>query len=84
MKDSVLATIKKYNMLSEGDGVVVGLSGGADSVSLIAVLKEIQPIYDLRLYAVHLNHNIRGEEADRDEGFVRELCTDMGVELFVD
>lgn len=83
MKDSVLATIKKYNMLSEGDGVVVGLSGGADSVSLIAVLKEIQPIYDLRLYAVHLNHNIRGEEADRDEGFVRELCTDMGVELFV-
>ena len=83
MKDSVLATIKKYNMLSEGDGVVVGLSGGADSVSLIAVLKEIQPIYDLRLYAVHLNHNIRGEEADRDEEFVRELCTDIGVELFV-
>ena len=83
MREKVLATIKKYNMLQNGDGVVVGLSGGADSVSLIAVLKELQPEYSLRLYAVHLNHNIRGEEADRDEEFVRRLCRKLDVELFV-
>ncbi len=82
MKNQVLATIKKYNMLNKGDGVVIGLSGGADSVSLLSVLKEIQPLYELRLYAVHLNHNIRGEEAKRDELFAKELCKVLGVEIF--
>ncbi len=81
MKNRVLSTIKKYNMLQKGDGVVIGLSGGADSVSLISVLKEIQPLYDLRLYAVHLNHGIRGDEAQRDEAFARELCEGLGVEI---
>mgnify|MGYP002646804519 CR=1 FL=1 len=60
MKNKVLATIKKYNMLQKGDGVVIGLSGGADSVSLISVLNELAPMLDLQLYAVHLNHGIRG------------------------
>jgi tRNA(Ile)-lysidine synthase len=82
MRNRVMATIKKYNMLSKGDGVVIGLSGGADSVSLISVMKELEHIFDIRLYAVHVNHGIRGDEADGDEDFVRELCESLGVELF--
>lgn len=83
MKNKVLATIKKYNMLQKGDGVVIGLSGGADSVSLISVLNELAPMLDLRLYAVHLNHGIRGDEARRDESFSRELCAKLGIKIFV-
>lgn len=83
MKNQVIATIKKYNMLQRGDGIVTGLSGGADSVSLISVLSELAPMYSLRLYAVHLNHGIRGAEAERDEAFARELCEKLGVEIFV-
>ncbi len=83
MKNQILSAVKKYNMLNMGDGVVAGLSGGADSVSLLAVLKEIAPIYNLRLCAVHLNHCIRGEEAQRDEDFSRQLCKAMDIELIV-
>jgi tRNA(Ile)-lysidine synthase len=82
MINKVLSTIKKYNMLSTGDGVVIGISGGADSVSLACVLCELRPRYVLRLYAVHLNHCIRGNEADGDEEFVRRLCECLGIELF--
>ena len=83
MKNKVISAIKKYHMLEKGDGVVVGVSGGADSVSLVFVLNEIKALYDLRLCAVHINHNLRGAEADADEEFVRELCEKIGVELFV-
>jgi tRNA(Ile)-lysidine synthase len=82
MINKVLSTIKNYNMLNTGDGVVIGLSGGADSVSLACVLCELRPRYALRLYAVHLNHGIRGAEADADEDFVRRLCECLGIELF--
>jgi tRNA(Ile)-lysidine synthase len=82
MKNKVMATIKKYNMLHGGEGVVIGLSGGADSVSLISVLSELAPIFNLRLYAVHLHHGIRGAEADEDEAFVAGLCKSLGIELF--
>ena len=67
--------IKQQNMLSAGEKVVLGLSGGTDSVCLFHVL------YDLgyELEAVHVNHGIRGAEADRDEVFVKELCSQYGV-----
>ena len=70
-------------MLSSGDRVVVALSGGADSVALLCTLNSLKEEYNLTLYACHLNHNIRGDEAKRDENFVRDLCEKSGVELFV-
>ena len=57
-------------MLSNGERVVVALSGGADSVCLALTLKELG--YEVR--CVHVNHNLRGEESDRDEAFCREFC----------
>lgn len=76
-------TIAHYNMLNKGDTVVAALSGGADSVSLLNALNSIKEKYSLTVKAAHLNHNLRGAEALRDENFCREICDKTGVELFV-
>jgi tRNA(Ile)-lysidine synthase len=70
--------------LRRGDLVLLGLSGGPDSVALLHLLRELEPGLGMRLAAAHLNHRLRGAESDRDEAFVRELCADMGVELVVE
>ncbi len=72
-------SIEKYHMLETGDGVVAGISGGADSLCLLYVLCALQEEYKLRLAALHINHGIRGEEADADEEFVRRECEKLGV-----
>lgn len=81
--DKVERTVKSFDMLQKGDSVIVALSGGADSVSLLYSLIGLKNEYNLKLYAAHVNHNLRGSEAQRDEDFVRELCRENGVELFV-
>ncbi len=83
MNNLVLAAIEKYNMISTGDRVVVALSGGADSVSLLDALCSLKEKYNLTIYAAHLNHNLRGEEAERDENFCKILCKNYEVELFI-
>lgn len=80
MLDKIASTILKYNMLVPGERVCVGLSGGADSVSLLFALKEL----GYKVFAVHVNHNLRGEESKRDENFCRSLCEKQGIELFVE
>ena len=66
--------VEKYHMLSEGDHILIGLSGGADSILLTRYLLERRERYDLHLYVVHINHLLRGEEACRDENFVADFC----------
>ncbi len=83
MNNLVLAAIEKYNMISTGDRVVVALSGGADSVSLLDALCSLKEKYNLTIYAAHLNHNLRGEEAECDENFCKILCKNYEVELFI-
>lgn len=73
MLDKVMTAIKKYNMLSKFDTVVIGVSGGADSVCLTDVLNSIKDEYSLNIILVHINHNIRGAEAKRDQAFVENL-----------
>ncbi len=80
MLDAVSETIRKYNMLSPGERVLIALSGGADSVSLLIALREL----GYQVFAVHVNHHLRGEESDRDESFCRELCERLGVELHIE
>jgi tRNA(Ile)-lysidine synthase len=67
-----------------GSSILVGLSGGADSVALICALLELRGHLGLRIVAAHLNHRIRGDESDRDEQFVRAMCARLGVELIVE
>ncbi len=69
---------------STGELIVLALSGGPDSVALLHVLRELAPRFGFRLAAAHLNHRLRGAESDRDEAFVRDLCSTLGVELVVE
>lgn len=75
----VYDTIKKSEMICQGDSVIVGVSGGADSVCLLSVLKNLQMSMDLKLTAVHIHHGLRGEAADRDRDFVIQLCQTLHV-----
>lgn len=83
MIKKVYQFIEKYNMFSDCGVIVAGLSGGADSVCLIAMLSElvIKKRIPVHLTAVHVNHGIRGKEALRDENFSKELCEKLGVEF---
>jgi len=75
----VKSTIEKYAMLAAGDRVGIAVSGGADSIALLRVLANLASEYALELSVLHLNHGIRGGEADRDEAFVREMAATMGI-----
>ncbi len=77
----VQRTIRKYGMVQPGDRVLVAVSGGADSTALLLCLQHISPTLGLTLVAAHLNHRIRGAEADADEEFVRDFCAGLQVPL---
>ena len=83
MNNLVIRTIEKYNLLEKGDKIVVALSGGADSVSLLDALYSLKELYNLTIYTAHVNHGIRGEEADRDENFCKMLSKKYNAELFI-
>ncbi len=77
--EKVKSAIDDYAMLSDGEEVFVGLSGGADSVALLLSLIEL----GYAVKAIHINHNLRGEESDSDEAFCRRLCADLKIDLNV-
>ncbi len=82
--EKVYEYIHNNNLISPGDRLVVGLSGGADSVCLFLVLFELRKrlgLDDKSLYGVHINHMLRGEEADRDEKFAKEFCRTLNMEF---
>ncbi|MCR5207614.1 MAG: tRNA lysidine(34) synthetase TilS [Eubacterium sp.] len=74
-------TILKYNMLEAGNTVVVGVSGGADSMLLLTYLAENRKRYGITLIAANVEHGIRGEDSLRDTSFVKAQCERLGVEL---
>lgn len=81
--EKIKKTISMYDMLSNGDSIYIGLSGGADSVSLLIALNQLKDIYNLKLFAIHINHQLRGEESLRDENFCIELCKRLNIPLTV-
>jgi tRNA(Ile)-lysidine synthase len=81
--EKVLHTIKQHNMFETGDKVIVAVSGGPDSVCLLHILYRLKEEFNLTLYAAHVNHCLRGEESDKDEEFVKEFCSDLGIECFI-
>ncbi len=83
MNRKAIECIEKYHMLSPRDHVVVGVSGGADSLALLYFFAHESAKYQLRLTACHLNHLLRGEESMRDQRRVEELCAQWGVPLRV-
>lgn len=78
MLQKVEAYIRKKNMIEPGDLVIAGVSGGADSVCLFLMLKNLARVFLFSLFVVHVHHGIR-EEADADADFVRDLCEDHNI-----
>src|SRR5713101_6037379 len=80
--DAIAAALERA-AIRPGATILVGLSGGADSVALMHALLDLRERFGMRIAAAHLNHRIRGLESDRDENFVREMCARLGIELNV-
>lgn len=84
MEEKILKTIKKYNLIKDGDKIVVGVSGGPDSITLLDLLLKLknQNIIKFDIVVCHINHMIR-EEATSDEEYVKEYCNKHNIECFV-
>ena len=81
LTEKILFYMKRYHMIPENKNIVVGLSGGADSVCLLYVLAALRKKLGLQLCAVHVHHGLRGVEADADEAYVRDICRAWDVPL---
>lgn len=79
MQKKVWEYIQRHEMIQQGDRIVAGISGGADSVCLFFLLLELKEKDRIDFAVVHVNHMLRGQEADRDEKFVRRLCSSHGI-----
>ena len=79
IKEKVKATIQRYALISPGDRVLVAVSGGPDSVALLHLLYDLREELELRLEVAHLQHGIRGAEAQEDARFVAELAQKLGL-----
>lgn len=81
MKEKVLQTIKKYNLISPGDSIVLGVSGGPDSIAMLHTLNKLAPELEATLIVAHINHMIR-PEASEEEEFVSSICKKMQIEFY--
>jgi tRNA(Ile)-lysidine synthase len=77
-------TISEYGMLDKNDSVLVGVSGGADSVALVHLLCEMAPLFSLKIGIAHLNHSLRGNDSDKDAGFVTSLSDMLHLPCFIE
>ena len=78
----VEAFIREKDLIQAEDRILIGLSGGADSACLVVLLQKICGSFSAQLGAFHVNHGIRGEEADRDEQFSKDLCARFGIPFY--
>ncbi len=82
LKEEVLKTIKDNNLINEGDKIVIGVSGGPDSICLLHLLNNLKDTLKITIYVAHINHSIR-EVADMETKYVQNFCKKIGVECFV-
>lgn len=79
MLQRIKAYIKKHHMIESKDQIIVGVSGGADSVCLLKILADLREELDFGLKVIHVEHGIRGEESVADAKFTMQLCETMGI-----
>lgn len=82
MKQKVLETINKYNLIKSGDFLIVGVSGGPDSICLLYILNELKSELNFKLCVAHINHMIR-KEADDETKYVEEFCKKLDIDVFI-
>ncbi|WP_029451482.1 tRNA lysidine(34) synthetase TilS [Clostridium algidicarnis] len=83
MKKRILEYIEKYSMIQKDDKVLVALSGGPDSITLLHILYSLKDDLGITLYAAHINHKLRGEASDKDERYVKEICSSLNIPCYV-
>ncbi|MEG0919206.1 MAG: tRNA lysidine(34) synthetase TilS [Anaerovoracaceae bacterium] len=79
VKQKIKEAIAKYNLINNGDTVIIGLSGGPDSLCLFDVLVDLRVSMDLKLHGAHVNHQFRPGNAEEDQLYVENLCQNNGV-----
>ncbi len=77
-------TVKKFRMLDKGDSVLIGVSGGPDSVCLLYALNRLSRAWALTLNIAHLNHKLRGEDSEKDADFVRKLAEKLRIPFYLE
>ena len=82
MFETMLNTVKENGLIAFGDRIIIGLSGGPDSLAMTHALLKLKEPYGLELYAVHVNHMFRGEQADDDEAFVIAYCKENDLPCY--
>ena len=83
MQNKLLTFIREQGLIERGDRIVCAVSGGADSVALLFALYLLKDKLKIQLEAAHFNHQLRGEESQRDEKFVRDFCSRYDIPLHV-
>ena len=83
MREKVRKTIAQFHMFPRGAKLIVGLSGGADSVALLHLLHSWQEEENWQITAVHIHHGLRGKEADEDARFAEDFCASLGIPCVV-
>ena len=81
IRDRFLKFITDNELIDKNDGIVVGVSGGPDSMCLLSLLNEIKDYMNIDIIAAHINHMIRGHEADADEEYTRQMCEKMNIKF---
>jgi len=83
MLNKLKKTIETYGMINSGDKVLVCVSGGADSMCLLSLLESVKDYYIFSIEVAHVNHMIRGAEADSDEQYVVEYCKNKSIPIHI-
>lgn len=82
LEEKVLNTISKYNMIENGDKIVVGVSGGADSMTLLNVLNKLKDKFNISLIVCHIDHGTRNGESAKDAEFVKNYSEKLGLKCY--
>ncbi|MDO8462541.1 MAG: tRNA lysidine(34) synthetase TilS, partial [Deltaproteobacteria bacterium] len=72
-------TVRRLQLIEKGDSVIIALSGGPDSVVLTHLLKRLEKEQALQLFAVHINHKLRGRESDQEAVWVKKFCKKLNL-----
>ena len=85
LEQKILETITKYEMIEDGDNVVIGVSGGPDSMALLNSLINLRDSRKIKfdIYVAHVNHKLR-KEADEETKYVNEFCSKNGIKCYIE
>lgn len=79
LKEKVLSTIYRNELIKENSKLLIGVSGGPDSLVLLHILKEIQPLFHYEMIVASVDHMFRGEESFGDYKYVEHICERWGI-----